>query len=274
MVEYYFEKEIIYAMITFLLGKDSPCYYDSLGKNNENWGLIRQTPTQIEPCVDLIYFLYKKTKLKVLNQEEKNDSTDNLKIEHTDSETQTDVFTLSKKDRKCLYDPRFLKFLFKYSKKFPLFNTELSIDDETFSLNSCLEITKYVEDIAYSDETELIRLFKNIAPVLEINDHQQFQRIEIIIGMPQVIVSDSNNSKYNWPVFGYNKLTDPISNFVEYRSLYNYRNNCCFLKKIFSKAKEKVQIELFLEMMIACFTNPLLYKYLKNVPAEDIQCNK
>jgi len=91
MLMYYFDKDYIYIMVTFLLGKDSPCYAESLGKNNENWGLIRGTPTQIEPIVNLIYYLYNKTKTTpMLDVEiEKNDD-DNLEPQFE----QKPVFTL------------------------------------------------------------------------------------------------------------------------------------------------------------------------------------
>ena len=96
MLEYYSDKEEIYTMITFLLGKDSPCYFDSLGKNNENWGFIRQTPTNVEPIIELIFYLFKKSKTKketelveeekIINYDEEDEQSG---LKHTDSETQT-----------------------------------------------------------------------------------------------------------------------------------------------------------------------------------------
>jgi len=180
------------------------------------------------------------------------------------------MFALSKRDTKCLFDPRFHKFLFKHSPLFPLFNYELSRDDENFSLTSCLEISKYIEDISYSDESELVRLFKCVAPVFHLVDNIQVPRLEILLGFPQIIVGDSNFSKYPFPVFGYNKIIDYDTKYIEYRCLYNLRNTSCFLKKI-SKAKEKVQIELFLEMLKVCVENKSLYAYLKSIPSEDLQ---
>lgn len=96
LVEYMNDKEYIYVLVTFLLGKESPCYIESLGKNNENWGLVRQTPTQIEPIVDLIYFLYKKSKENQLNFDKKTsvESEDGLRFEKKDSDIQSEKHTV------------------------------------------------------------------------------------------------------------------------------------------------------------------------------------
>jgi len=61
ILEYYFGKELIYILITFLLGRESPCYFDSLNKNHDLWDNYRPTPTEIEPIVDLVYYMYMKS---------------------------------------------------------------------------------------------------------------------------------------------------------------------------------------------------------------------
>ncbi len=74
-------------------------------------------------------------------------------------------------------------------------------------------------------------------------------------------------------MYGLNRIHDNDTKIIEYRPTKGEKTSTCFLKKI-SKAKEKLQIELFLEILQACETNPVLLKYLKSMPAEDIQNEK
>ena len=57
MLKYFAEKETIFTFITFLLGKDSPCYSDTL-KGNENWDNGRLNIQGCEAIIELIYDIY------------------------------------------------------------------------------------------------------------------------------------------------------------------------------------------------------------------------
>ncbi len=163
--------------------------------------------------------------------------------------------------------------MLKHSKKFSDFIKELSFSDDEFTLNSCEEVTKYFENIKDTNEAEFVRLFKQVAPILELNDHLQISRLEILMGVPQILITESSTSKYAWPMYGLNRIHDNDTKIIEYRPTKGGRTSTCFLKRI-SQANEKLQIELFLEILQACETNPVLLKYLQSMPSEDIQNEK
>jgi hypothetical protein len=57
MLKYFADKESLYIFITFLLGKDSPCYNDTL-KGNENWDHGRSNIQGYEDIVEMIYDIF------------------------------------------------------------------------------------------------------------------------------------------------------------------------------------------------------------------------
>jgi hypothetical protein len=58
MLNYFAAKEIIFTFITFLLGKDSPCYGETLIRHSENWDYGRPYIHNYEPIVELINELF------------------------------------------------------------------------------------------------------------------------------------------------------------------------------------------------------------------------
>ena len=239
------------------MGRDSPCYSDTLSKPSDNWDISRpnlNNPLPIIEIVDAIFYL------SVSSEENKAKS---LEVK------------LSDRDLKCLKHPAFLKLIYKNSQKvFCHLLCKLSKDDFEFTKMSCLEITKFIDDISMNDENETFKLVNSILKILEIEDEYQFLRLNIILGYPQLIVEEPN-FKSNLPQFGYYAFKDNQGKYVEIRGLYNIRNTSCLMKKFFSlKFREKTIIEVFLTILNASRTNLPLLKYIRNFNAEDNGVNE
>jgi hypothetical protein len=58
MLHYFAAKESIFIFITFLMGKESPCYNETLSKQSDNWDNGRPYIHHFEPIVDLIFDIY------------------------------------------------------------------------------------------------------------------------------------------------------------------------------------------------------------------------
>jgi len=152
---------------------------------------------------------------------------------------------------------------------FSSFLTQLNIEDQDFTAMSCKELIKYIEEIPVTEETELLKLFSAIEHLLNIKDQCQIMRFEILIGYPQIIVDESTNPNVPFPKFGYHKITDLDSKYIEFRGLFNTYNTSCFMKKFYSLKKSKLQVDMFLLIMNACSYNQSLLKYIFNMPSED-----
>lgn len=61
-VEYCYSKEHISLIITYLLGKESPCYKNYLD-NNGNWDLARSNVPHPNPLVEMVYYLFQHSTL-------------------------------------------------------------------------------------------------------------------------------------------------------------------------------------------------------------------
>ena len=241
-------KELIFTFVTYLIGKESPYYQDTLSKACENWDMGRSTISNPLPIIELIYSIYKYS----------NDTTNLPQI------------TLSERDLKCLSHPAFLKLIYKNSLN--IF-CELIIDmnkgNYEFTKTSCFEITNFIDDISVYDENETFKLVNCILKILDIEDEHQMLRFNILLGYPQLIVEEPNQ-KSNVALFGYNLLSENKNKYTEIRGLYNVRNSCCLMKKIFSRRfKEKTIIEIFLKFLNASKNNLLLLKYIRNFNSEE-----
>lgn len=251
LLKYLVDKEVVFIFITYLLGRDSPCYSDTLVKAGDNWDIARSNPQGYEPIIDLIYLIYRKSTDFVGNNQE--------------------ALQISDRDRKCLRHPAFIKFIYKNSSKFfSEFLVNLSTNDQSFTIQSCIEIIKYIDDITYYDESDLYKLVLAILPVLGIEDQYQLSRFCMILGFPQLTV-DEPNSRSNMPFFGFHIMNDINSKVWELRSSIVLKNyNTCLIKKLsFIKGREKVAIEIFLLLLEACITNSPLLKYIRNLNLED-----
>ena len=180
-----------------------------------------------------------------------------------------------KNDIKCLKHPNFLKLLYRSNDKiFSSFLTRLSREDDSFTMSSCSEIIKIIDEISTNDDNELVKLFIAVKDCLNIKDSYQMMRFELIIGYPQIIVNEPINSSHIFPLFGINKFNELDQKYFDYRGLINSINTSCFMKKIYSGIKTKVFIELFLEMLLACTYNHSFLKYLYKMPSEDTKSDE
>lgn len=66
---------MIFSFITYLLGKESPYYTDTMIKQGDNWDLGRPNVQGFEPIVDLVYNLFKNSNH---NKLEENTSVYNI----------------------------------------------------------------------------------------------------------------------------------------------------------------------------------------------------
>jgi ubiquitin carboxyl-terminal hydrolase 34 len=239
-LQYLASKEIIFLFVTFLIGRESPYYHETVIRG-DNWDLSRPTPNSYDAIIEIINDIY-------------NDKS----------------IEISEKDRKCLRHPAFLKFIYKNNPKiFTEFLVNLSHNDEEFTIQSCIEITKYIDDITFYDDSEFFKLVNAIFPILAIEDDLQVTRFNIIIGYPQVFV-DEPNSRSNMPFFGFNNMSEYTSKVYEMKGLINLRNTCCIIKKMLSlKSRDKAPMDIFLLIMNECITNHALLKYIRNMVVEE-----
>lgn len=177
----------------------------------------------------------------------------------------------SERDLKCIKHPSFLKMIYKTSQEiFCDLLIKLNTNNYEFTKSSCLEITKFIDDITGYDENEIFKLVKCILKILEIEDEHQILRFNILLGYPQLMVEEPSY-KTNLTLFGVNLIRENQGKYIEIRGLYNIRNTSCLMKKIFSiKYREKILIEVFLMILNAARTNLYLLKYIRNFNAEEV----
>ena len=145
----------------------------------------------------------------------------------------------------------------------------LSKEDINFTLQACNDITKYIDDISYYDDSELFKLTNSIIPLLNLKDEFQMTRFNIIIGYPQIIV-DEPNSRSAMPYFGFHNMSESHTKIHEYKGLINSMTSCCLMKKLTSlKNHDKAQIEIFLLLLDVCEENHELLKYIRHMNYEE-----
>ena len=256
---YLCSKEIPFIFITYLIGKDSPHYADTIIKK-ERWDFARPTPV----CSDLIIKFILKFKDNITAV------TGNGIVAEVNSGTgPTTSFGLTERDNNCLNSPYFIKFILKKDKAlFAELACSQMRDDKYKTQNIMMELGKMIEDVAYSDENEIIELFKVIKPLLLIDDALQLYRFCCLLGYPQ-IKFDVYHYNYSFPCFGYNIMADKNGKCFEFKSNFRGRNYSCLLRKLmlFSE-KELFTIEFILCMMEASVDNIALLKYLKSIPVD------
>lgn len=199
----------------------------------------------------------------------------NIFVSITNSEPNTDVDAkFSERDIKCIKHPSFLKLIYKSSEEiFCDLLIRLNQNNYAFTKLSCLEITKFIDDITGYDENEVFKLVRCILKILEIEDNHQVLRFNILLGYPQLMVEEPSY-RSNKTLFGYNLISDNSGKFIEIRGLYNIKNTSSLMRKIYSiKYREKIIIEVFLMILNAARTNLYLLKYIRNFNSEDANSN-
>lgn len=177
---------------------------------------------------------------------------------------------LSDRDLKCIKHPNFLKEIYKLNPYvFSELTIKFSFNDYEFTLTSCREILKNIDEVVVYDDNEIHKLFNSILPILAINDDLQRIRFELLVGYPQMLM-DELNMKYNMPYFGFNKMTDKESKLYEFKSLIQNKQSCCLIKKIYNlRYREKICSEIFIEFLEEAVKNQGLLKYIIQMPSEE-----
>lgn len=248
------------------MGRDSPCYSETLSKASDNWDISRPNLNNPLPIIEIVHAIFC---LSFSTEEQEQIEQEN------EQKSKIHLVKLSDRDLKCLKHQAFLKLIYKNSQKiFCELLSKLSKDDLEFTKMSCLEITKFIDDISMYDENETFKLVNSILKILEIEDEFQFLRLNILLGYPQLIIEEPT-FKSNMPLFGYNAFKENQGKYVEIRGLHHVRNTSCLMKKFFSlKFREKTIIEVFLTILNASRTNLPLLKYIRNFNAEDNGINE
>lgn len=286
---YIASKEVVFILITFLLGRDSPHYIDTLNYEGENWDYCRNTYINPDPIIQLVYSIFKKYK----EEENKAENQMNLKeislanntntVNQNDNNSEEPKFDnfyikkhikntclLSERDLNCLKNSVFLKQVFKSNKKlYTEIIAVLSKNDKEFSIEICSQITKFFDDLLTISENEIIEIIKCICPLLEIEDDYQLLRYGILVGYPQLIIEEATiDTKF--ANLGYHSMEDVYSRIIEVKNSISIKNSTCLMKKVFdSYSKETVFIEIFLVLIEAAVANFSLLKYLRAFTCED-----
>lgn len=257
MLQYFASREIVFTFVTFLIGKESPCYSDTIARAGDNWDVGRTSINNPLPIIELIYSIF------TTKKSNEKQSENSIAIE------------LSERDLKCLKHPAFLKLIYKSSQQiFCDLMTRLNTNNLEFTKLSCMEITKFIDDITIYDEGETNKLVDCIIKMLEIEDEHQLLRFNILLGYPHLMVEEPNY-KTSSPFFGVSLIKENQGRYIEIRGLYNVRNTSCLMKRIFCmKFREKTIIEIFLKLLNAARTNLFLLKYIRNFNAEEINLNE
>jgi hypothetical protein len=245
-IDYLVSRESLYRFITFILGKESPCYLETFSRPNENWDYNRPNLNNIDHLITMLTNIILKTT---------SDCTANKFSDH---------------DIKCLRHPNFLKEIYKSNiNLFSELTRRFSYNDYEFTLDSCREILKYIDEVVVYDDSELHKLFNSVYPILAINDHLQRFRFELLVGYPQMMM-DELNMKYNLPYFGFNIMTDKESKIYEFKSLIHNKQTTCLIKKMHNlRFREKICSEIFINFMEEAVKNLGLLKYIINMPSEE-----
>lgn len=261
MIIFFYSRDTICLFVTYFIGRDSPYHNDYAGKD-QYWDLGRGSFIRYECLIDFIFYLYKHS--TEFNSNQNVDSEKKL--------SNIEILELSEKDSKAIKSPSFLKYVYKnMDELFTEFLINLSKNNEDFTIQSCVEITRYIDDISYMDNTEFIKLTKSIMPILKIKDEYQILRLETILGYPQIII-DEPNMRHNFPVFGYNKIPDENTKWIDYKCTLNLNSCCPLLKKLLTfKANERLSCEIFLILLEAAEDNKELLKYLRFMSSEETE---
>ncbi len=138
-------------------------------------------------------------------------------------------------------------------------------NNEDFTIQSCIEITKYIEkrELYSYSEIEVIKLIKSIFPKLGLKDKYQLQRFEILLGIQQ-LAFDESLFTYNFPAFGYHKVGDENAKLFNFRGAYNNSSTCSLMKKMNKRnSSDEIVGKVFLILLEEARTNQELLKYLK-----------
>ena len=219
------KNNLICIYITFFIGKNSP-YYEHLPDNikkNPNYSIVsffditRNCEAMIET---LIYIL--KTKDEIL-------------------------YELSPLEKECLKSEHLIPFLLTnsgilISEYLALF----SQSDYDYTLLACNKLNARIEDcFVFSNIGELGKLMYIVSKLTEINDQYKLNRLELLIGFPQLQLYAVNEDL-----------------FLHWYITHGNNEGKCLLLKIYEIEDPNLQAMAFLCLMHQCINNTSLFKYL------------
>jgi hypothetical protein len=167
--------------------------------------------------------------------------------------------------------PSFMRYLFKlYPNQITEIVVIMSKNNLDYTMRSCYELIRQVEELPYLEPGEFVRLAKIVVSVLSIDDKYQRIRLESLLGFPQIIIDDVND-RHKFPVFGYNKLPNQSQKWLDFRTVFNKNiNNQPLLHKLYSfHNNSRTVAEVFLILLESSITNHSLLKYLRYIPREE-----
>jgi hypothetical protein len=145
----------------------------------------------------------------------------------------------------------------------------LNYQDEDFTYESCIELTKNIDDITFYNDNDFLKLFMAMLPILSLKDQFQRLRFEILFGFSQLVIEE-NPPKYHQPLMGFHVLSDDKCKQMENRGLINIRNTMTVIQKIHQfRSKGATSIQVFLQLLETCIENTELLKYIRNMPADE-----
>jgi len=117
------------------------------------------------------------------------------------------------------------------------------------------------------DKNEIIKLFESLKPFFRIKDELQQVRFQMLIGIPQLNFEEMRYN-YGFPTFGFHVNE---RQHIEYISLIETSDTCCFLKKIFYcfKNHDFIMTEFFMKLLEECVYNFEMLQYIVSIPSEN-----
>ncbi len=248
----------MFIFITFILGKQSPYYQDTLTYTGEDWDYCRNTNIDAKPIIQMIHCIFSKS------IEMQIDNNFDNKEKEKDLNNTNKFILISERDLNCIRNTNFLNIVYRTEKKiYSDFIANLSKFDKEFSIKICYNLINLLDGISLYSPNDIIDFINIIIPLLEIEDDYQLLRFEIILGYPQMIIEEATieNKMAN---FGYHNMTDVYNKIIEIKNTIDTKNTICLMKKIYDcYSKEKVFIEIFMNLIQAAVLNPALLKYLR-----------
>jgi len=287
MLSYIESKEAVFIFITFLIGRYSPHYEDTLTYPGENWDYCRNVNINPDTIIQIVYSIFKNSIEQhsenqlnlnnksfvennvIINTDWKSEQTEKQDKINNNNDNNSNC-SLSERDLNCIKNSDFLKIAFKFNKKY---YTEiikhLCKNNKEFSIDCSIQLTEFLDDVLTISGNEIIEIINCISPLLEIEDEYQLLRFGIILGYPQLII-DEATVETKFANFGYNAMIDIFSRIIEVKNSVGNKNSVCLMKKVFDcYSKDADFIEIYLVLIQAAVGNLALLKYLRAFICED-----
>ena len=196
-------------------------------------------------------------------------------IEYCSTGSQDKAYTLTESDKKCLLCPYFYEKTLANSydcKSLGRIVQYLSLDDFSYSENIAKILIKALND---RDLTDVQGLFEVISAFLTIEDKYVYNRIEWILGFPQISKIGQSDSPY--PLFAsasINSIDEEIFTFPSTLDLFNsWNSNDSILALIWKYQKRwESYCLMYIKYLLRIFNlNQVLADWAKSLPPPTYQ---